>query len=267
WRSLPGFYWYAAVEKSRPGSQILAQHDKDSTRFGRVPLIVTRTFGTGKVLFMGTDGAWRWRKGVEDLYHYRFWGQVVRWMAYQRTMSSGEGIRLFYSPDRPKANDVVTLQCNVMGADGEPLQKGTVTALLTSPSGKSHSLLLSSARSDSWGLFTGTFRPDEGGIYQAKTVCRETGASHTSEIPVEGLRRERIGQRARYDVLEEIAQITRGKFTTIDQFNSVVEQVSDLPEPMPIVRRVRIWSHPVWGAFLVVLFGVFWTGRKWAGLI
>ena len=45
---------------------------------------------------MGTDGAWRWRKGVEDKYHYRFWGQVVRWMAYQRNMAKGETMRLYY---------------------------------------------------------------------------------------------------------------------------------------------------------------------------
>src|SRR5438105_12925440 len=51
---------------------------------------------------MGTDGAWRWRKGVEDKYHYRFWGQVVRWMAYQRNMVKGETMRLYYSPDQPR---------------------------------------------------------------------------------------------------------------------------------------------------------------------
>ena len=44
-------------------------------------MIVTRSAGNGKVLYMGTDSAWRWRKGVEDTYHYRFWGQVVRWMS------------------------------------------------------------------------------------------------------------------------------------------------------------------------------------------
>ena len=27
---------------------------------------------------MGSDSAWRWRRGVEDKFHYRFWSQVVR---------------------------------------------------------------------------------------------------------------------------------------------------------------------------------------------
>ena len=72
--SLPGFQWYAPVLRSRAGCDVLAVHRTESNSYGPVPLLVTRSFGTGKVLFMGTDGAWRWREGVEDRYHYRFWG-------------------------------------------------------------------------------------------------------------------------------------------------------------------------------------------------
>ncbi len=119
WRSLPGFYWHAGVLRAKPGSQVLATHDSSSSRAGRRPLIVTKTFGNGKVLFMASDGAWRWRKGVEDRYHYRFWGQVVRWMAYQRNMAEGQSIRLIYSPDRPKQDESITLQANVMTSTGD----------------------------------------------------------------------------------------------------------------------------------------------------
>ena len=76
WGTLPGFQWFAAAMRAKAGSEVLATHRTFTTRFGRVPLIVTKTSGTGKILYMGSDGAWRWREGVEDLYHYRFWGQV-----------------------------------------------------------------------------------------------------------------------------------------------------------------------------------------------
>ncbi|NIP94436.1 MAG: hypothetical protein GWO24_13710, partial [Akkermansiaceae bacterium] len=76
WSMLPGFQWYAPGLRAKAGSEILAVHATEANRFGRVPLIVTRTFGSGKILYMGADAAWRWRRGVEDKYHYRFWGQV-----------------------------------------------------------------------------------------------------------------------------------------------------------------------------------------------
>ena len=110
WRQLPGFYWCAAVEKSRPGSEVLAVHSAVRNSWGRIPLLVTRSFGNGKVLFMGTDSAWRWRRGVEDKYHYRFWSQIVRWMAHQRHLSKSEGIRLTWTPEVAEVGDKIHLQ-------------------------------------------------------------------------------------------------------------------------------------------------------------
>jgi hypothetical protein len=266
WNALPGFQWYAAAQRAKIGSQVLATHDSDSTSFGRVPLIATRTVGTGKVLFMGTDAAWRWRKGVEDLYHYRFWGQVVRWMAYQRNMSQGEAMRLFYSPDRPEAGNVLTLNANVMSTAGDPLRTGTVVVQTVSPSGQTDSVRLAPAGEDSWGLFTGTFVPAEGGQYKLVTSCAETGGRLETTISVQGQERERIGQPARFDVLKEIAQVTRGELTTVSEIQSLVDRIAALPEPDPIIRRFRLWSHPAWGGLIVVLLGAFWTGRKLAGL-
>lgn len=266
WNGLPGFQWYAAAERAKIGAQVLATHDSDSTSFGRVPLIVTRTVGTGKVLFMGTDGAWRWRKGVEDLYHYRFWGQVVRWMAYQRNMSQGAAMRLFYSPDRPEAGNVVTLNANVMSTAGDPLRAGTVIAQIVSPSGQTDSVRLAPAGEDSWGLFTGSFVPTEGGQYKFVTSCAETGGRLETIISVLGQEKELIGQPARVDVLKEIAQVTRGQLTTVSEIQNLVDHIAAMPEPEPVIRRFRLWSHPAWGGLIVLLLGGFWTGRKLAGL-
>src|SRR5262249_16919157 len=66
WEGLPGFQWYAPVIRAKAGTEVLSVHKDASNEYGRLPLLVTRTYGLGKVLFMGTDGAWRWRKGVED---------------------------------------------------------------------------------------------------------------------------------------------------------------------------------------------------------
>src|SRR5258708_24949352 len=103
---------------------------------------------------MGTDGAWRWRKGVEDKYHYRFWGQVVRWMAYQRNMAKGETMRLFFTPDQPQVRQTLSMHANVMHPGGEPLSQGDVTAKITAPSETTDSVRLLSS-GDQWGVFHG----------------------------------------------------------------------------------------------------------------
>ena len=172
WRTLPGFYWYAGVKRAKAGTETLAVHAEVATTSGRVPLIVTKTYGAGKVLFMGTDSAWRWRQGVEDKYHYRFWSQVARWMAYRRQMAQGESMRLFYSPDRPHVDDAVMLNANVNDPLGAPLDKGSVVVEAISPSGKTQTIRLQPGEGDAIGLFTGSFVPKESGNYRLVASSR-----------------------------------------------------------------------------------------------
>jgi hypothetical protein len=265
WQNLPGFQWYAPALRAKVGTEVLATHNSESNNFGRIPLIVTRTYGAGKILFMGTDGAWRWRKGVEDLYHYRFWGQVVRWMAYQRNMSQGEKMRLFYSPDRPKAGAVLTLNANVASVSGEPLHDGSVTAQITSPSGKFSRVQLAAGGADDWGLFTGVYTPEEPGQYSVRLSSPDAGASLDTTISVQGSAREKIGQPAKPDVLREIAQLTRGKFMENSSPGAVASAISALPQPELVERRVQLWAHPLWCGLLLLLLGLFWVGRKLTG--
>ena len=266
WEQLPGFQWYAPVLRAKAGTEVLATHKTASNQYGRIPLLVAKTYGTGKILFMGTDGAWRWREGVEDRYHYRFWGQVARWMAYQRSMAQGESMRLFYSPERPRLDDLVTLNANVMSQSGEPLQDGTVMVQIATPSGKTEGVRLSPS-GDQWGLFSGSFTPREQGEHRLRLTCRENASSLETTLAVRRIDRERLGRPARLDVLEEIAAITRGKMVSRGDIDSLLGEIAGLPQPEPMVRRLRIWCHPVWTALIVLLLGLFWTGRKMAGVV
>ena len=267
WRTLPGFYWYAGVKRAKVGTETLAVHDQAATASGRVPLIVTKTYGAGKVLFMGADSAWRWRQGVEDKYHYRFWSQVARWMAYRRQMAQGESMRLFYSPDRPHVDDVLTLNANVNNPLGGPLEKGSVIVQAISPSGKTQTIRLQPGEGDAVGLFTGSFVPKEAGNYRLVASSTEAGASVETDLSVQGLNREQQGRLARFDVLEEIAKITDGKLVPISEVPSLLDYLAALPEPEPTVHRTRIWAHPLWAGLLVLLLGLFWIARKMTGTV
>lgn len=265
WESLPGFQWFAAVDRAKAGTEVLARHKSQRSDHGRLPLLVTKTFGTGKILFMGTDSAWRWREGVEDRYHYRFWGQVVRWMAYQRSMSQGERMRLFYTPDRPQAGDTVTLFASMMSDAGAPLQAPSATVQIQRPEGEAETVKLQSA--DEWGLYRGTFTPMDFGDYKLRLSAQDAAGSLETTLSVQNVPKERIGQPARYDVLEEIAQISGGELLPDDDLQGLTRRLAQLPQPEASVKRLRLWCHPLWAGFLMLLLGLFWTGRKLAGVI
>ena len=175
-------------------------------------------------------------------------------------------MRLFYSPDRPEAKNEVALNANVMQSTGEPLRDGVVTVQVTSPSGQKDSIRLLAAGEDSWGLFTGTFTPKEGGQHQLITTCDETDTRLETTMSVQGQEREQIGQPARFDVLKEISEISRGRVTTVSEVPVLLQELAALPEPNLMTRRFRIWSHPAWGGLLILLLSGFWSCRKLAGL-
>jgi hypothetical protein len=266
WRYLPGFYWSAAVEKSRPGSEVLAVHASLRNSWGRIPLVVTRSFGSGKVLFMGTDSAWRWRRGVEDMFHYRFWSQVVRWMAHQRHLAQREGIRLAYSPESPHTGDTVFLQAVVLNNAGFPVDEGPVVGLITAPSGRKERVEFSSVE-QGWGVFKSSFRPQEGGAYEIYLGAETHGRHLETRLMVLQPEVEKIGQPVNAGILQEIAEITGGATGPVDYLDRIVQQIALLPEPKPIEQRVRLWSDPWWGGFILLLLSVYWAGRKWMGLI
>ena len=73
-------------------------------------------------------------RGVEDKYHYRFWSQVVRWMAHGRYLAEKEGIRVIPDPERPKSGEKVFVRCRiVLDKAGFPLEDGEVEGVVSAP--------------------------------------------------------------------------------------------------------------------------------------
>lgn len=267
WMGLPGFQWHAAVTRAKAGTEVLAVHESATGSQGRMPLLVTKTFGTGKILFMGTDGVWRWRRGVEDKYHYRFWSQVVRWMAYQRNMAKGESMRFYFSPDSPRIGQGITLRANVMQESGEPLVEGEVTARIEAPSGKVEVVRFASGGEESWGAFETRYTANEPGSHRVTLMCKQTAETLETNFFVQGLTRERIGQAARPKVLEELARLTGGKTLSLEQRDRWIEVLKAIPEPPSTIRRVPLWSHPATVGILLGALTLFWIGRKAVGMV
>jgi hypothetical protein len=96
WAGLPRLPW-VLCGRSKPGATVLAATGGDGSS---AAAIAAQPYGVGKVLWVGTDGTWRWRHRVGDAYHHRFWGQVVRW-ATSRKLSAGNPLVRF-GPLQPR---------------------------------------------------------------------------------------------------------------------------------------------------------------------
>ena len=269
-RQLPGFNWCADVIRRRAGSQVLGVAKERyllDDKGARIPLLVTQSFGAGDVLFMGTDSAWRWRRGVEDKYHYRFWGQVVKWMARKRKMAQGDGIRLTYTPENPQIGETLFLYATLLGL-GQNQTNEEVTATLTTPSGIPQSFKLKQKDQD-WGVYEGQVVLEEGGAkpYQVKLETTSGRGRLSKEIQVGSRKPEKLGEPAKYALLSDISDLTRGDSRTYTKAGEVLSQISALKRREPDEDRFQLWANGWWAAFLLLMLAVYWTMRKVLGLI
>ncbi|MFT5108787.1 MAG: hypothetical protein ACI9UA_004431, partial [Pseudoalteromonas tetraodonis] len=91
WGRLRPPAWVAPV-KALPGAQVMAVANVGQDK--QVPVIVTRRYGAGAVLYLGTDELWRWRYGVGDRYHQKFWVQMTNWTAEQPFSVQGKNVSI-----------------------------------------------------------------------------------------------------------------------------------------------------------------------------
>ncbi len=261
WRALPGFFWHASV-RSRPGADVLAVHAMARNEQGRVPLIVVRPAGLGRVLFMGTDAVWRWRQGVEDTYHYRFWGQVIRWMAHRRHIAHAAGLRWFTVPERPRVGDRTRLQA-IVPAEGGRAAAG-VEAEVVAPDGQPTRLMLAPTE-PTWGLHEGLWTPTRAGPHRLAVRDGASGREVAGTIEVTEAVLERTGEAARPEVMREIAAVSGGRSAFAAEAASLLTHIRSLPAREPTEERLRIWCHPVWGGAIGLAMVVYWIARKLAG--
>ena len=121
---------------------------------------------------------------AEDKHHYRFWSQVVRWMAHGRYLAEKEGIRVIPDPENPRVGERVFLRTIVLDENGFPLESGTVNGRTLHPKGRVETLSFS-PDPDSPGVFLSSFLAGEVGEMKLHIVAKGAKREIESVLRIE----------------------------------------------------------------------------------
>ncbi len=153
WESIPNFKWRIPVKEVKAGSDIIAyaeiEEDKEKSteitaenakeamnaeRQKRIEnaLIVTHNIGKGKVLQLNTDETWRLRYRKGDVYHHRFWGQILRWGLGERLRSGNNLARLGTDKITYTPNDSIRIMVRLQDKDANPINDASVACTIES---------------------------------------------------------------------------------------------------------------------------------------
>ncbi len=259
WAELPPSYWCADVERPKAGATTLAVHPFLSNRYGKLPLVVAQQYGAGKVLMLNIDSTWRWRYEHGDVYHYRFWGNILRWLIATPLEGEGKYVRLSTDKAKYRQGELVTITARVRDKDYYPFSAGPVYADVTDPfaSVRRVPLELQDARN---GLYEGRLTASTGGSWRLQSVVPdlgEEGSQAALKIEVETEALEARSLRMRAGLLRDLAEITGGRFHMLDTAEAIPGEIERLSATSSVTSRKGLWDT----FYVILLFAGFITGE------
>jgi hypothetical protein len=231
--------------------------------------------GRGRIVYLAAPAVYQLRMKYGDRYHYRFWGQLIRWAVARDLAQGSKTVKLATDRSRAFVGENVQVIASLIDVGGRPVPNAEVRA---QASLEGHASSLIELRPDPKipGRYLGEFSPGEEGT----VTLQATGAEVSQLLAGEGFAKpvtttvtveatpsvEMQDTRSNVPLLKQIAGLTGGQIVP----PAAVGQIVELTDLQPAVHEETI-RQPIWNRWgLLWLFcGVLtaeWALRKVTGL-
>lgn len=276
WSELPGHLW-GIVGEARGGASVWAAALEPGQRPSleqerKNSLIVQQYVGAGQVVWIGLDSTWRWRYLRGDLYHHRFWGQLVRWAVSFKAAAGNDAVRLGLRDAVIRTGQPAFIQARwderffaqhpglkaqaIIERTGAGPRVSQTVDLVPHPGNEL--------------IHEGQAANLPAGEYMVRLKLINVGAQQelpeTMLIVNEELTPELQDVSANRPLLEEIARQTGGEFLLVNELDRLPKLFENVTESESIREEIPLYSH--W-LILVLFSGIAmteWVLRKLNGL-
>jgi hypothetical protein len=263
WGQMPPYYWCAAVERPAPAASVLAWNPSALGRFGKLPLVAYHYAGRGRVLFVGTDSTWLWRRNVGDRFFYKFWGQALRFVA-RRDQQGGNKSWLEVRPVHARPGEEAQIELMAIGSGGAPHTERSLSVQLAGKAAPESVEVTADA--DVKGRYTGKFTVDEPGDYRLSYAPGGGESPAEARIRVaaagEELRHPNVNRHA----LEALAAATDGKLVELPELHAIPSTLKGETRLNQVHREASLWDNGLVLLLVMLLYSLDVALRRLAGL-
>ncbi|MEC9091373.1 MAG: hypothetical protein VX776_08190, partial [Planctomycetota bacterium] len=196
WDNMGNLPWYQPVLRAHPLATVLATHPTDKTvdNTDLQPLIATRRYGKGEVVYIGFNETWRLRRKYGERFYRQFWGQMI----YRLGLGRALGQQKRFSPSTDLATyqtgERVTVTVEAYNRNYENLDVDSLQARLlrqtTAGSQQIDEIQIPLARDGV--VFETSVPPLEAGLYRLLVMDPETNQEFELGFEVTTASRERL---------------------------------------------------------------------------
>lgn len=265
WESLEPPRWSMPCEPL-PGSAVLAEAVDGNGAAS--PALVHWRVGRGQVLYAAIDEFWRWRLGVGERYHERFWMQVAGWLSEPPYMVEDDHVsiasdRLVYDP-----GDLAELRVRLRDATGKFVDTAKLQAVLYEGRNERGSFDLEEDESGG-GIYRGISGALASGSYEL-AIRERDGKEYPPRLRIEVREPPDLEMRQLHmnrDLLETMARRAGGKFFLEEDVAALPAELAQVDRKEIIASDLRLWSSWWWFLPIVALLTMEWTIRKRCGYV
>ena len=256
---LPSLSWFSTGGALKPGATALAEAVIEGG--ARQPVLAVHRYGSGRVLWQGTDELWKWRRFREDAIYGRYWSQAVRWVS--RSRLSTERFAGALRTDRRVYAPGAVVQVQLSASESAPLPVGASPELSLEQAEGDRRVITLESRPATPGRYETSLSGLRTGAYRLRWINAPEGETVEWEFRVDSSGGELQSVAADSGDLAKTAEITHGRFTAWEDVGGLIQE---LPTGRSVVT-VRGTSVPVWSRWEAALltcglFCVEWFVRR-----
>ena len=260
WERVRPLYAVPRLDGRKPGATVLATLSDRDQRGEPYPLIAWPRYGSGKVMYVGTDQLWRLRFKTGDQYHARFWGQAVQFLTLSRLLGANKRIRLELERTTCRTGERVAVYANVLDETFQPVKADGYTVFVASvpPQGEPRPVTLRPV-SDAPGLYQGAFTANQPGTFQLQPRLEDEAHANTVAFEVFAANVEQLEPAMQQETLRKVAELSKGEYLTVRDLPRLPDLIRVQPQTVPLPpQEVELWD---WWVILVVVIAC--AGTEW----
>ncbi len=264
WRNLPPLADYQNVGRLKPGAIVLLEA---TTQRGRAPLLTWQHYGRGATFVLGTASTMRWQMHLppQDQSHEIFWRQLLHGLVAHSPP------QITLASERPTYDDErrVQFEAEIRNARFEPVSDATVELMIAPENGAPFSQTMQPSGQDD-GRYVAAIDAATAGVYRASIVARrgeeELGRAFTHVVRTQGVA-EQFATHQHRAVLERIAQMTGGRYWTVDELDGLAAAIPYSKAGVIERLTLDLWNLPIVFLLLLALkLGEWMLRLKWGRL-
>lgn len=273
-QAVPALSGCVAVGAAKPTGTVVLQHPQIQIANQPANVLVVGPVGKGRTAAFTADTTWQWNLYLRSMGrqspYYRFWGQLVRWLAGQEDMQRTEGASLtpLISRNTYELGDTIPFRCAVTDANGQATAYAQVKVTILDNQKREQTLNLVNLP-EQVGIYTGSWQPPTKGTYNVFFQASKDGQPLAQDqgkfelIQTEG-ELDRIA--ANPALMVQIAQQTGGMAIDLQGINALGDKLlAQLPpEQLAKKKSYVLYNFRYFFFAGVLIFTLEWyLRRRW----